>query len=68
MEVLSCPEEMEWDHRGGVVQEQEEAVVEGEEVLVGERATVLEPDPAVVAFAPTVGQKSLIKQELPAII
>jgi len=52
--------------RLGVVM-QEEVLDEVEEVVVGWEAYIPELDPVGIVSAPVVGQKFLIKQELPAI-
>ncbi len=67
LEVLACQGKTERDHRGGVVQEQEEVPVEGEEAAVGWGEHALEPDPREVVSALIAGQKFPIKQELLAI-
>ena len=52
--------------RLGVVM-QKEVLDEVEEVAVGWEAYIPELDPVGIVSAPVVGQKFLIKQELPAI-
>ena len=54
------------DPRGGAVQEQGEALTEGEEVEVGWGERAPEPDPVGIVSALVVGQDFLIKPGLPA--
>ena len=62
-----CLEEMALDLPGGVVQVQEEALVEEVPVRVEWAATAPEPDQAGIASAQVAGQRLRTRQELPAI-
>lgn len=58
---------MALDLPGGVVQAQEEVLVEEVPVRVEWEVLAPEPDPVGIAFAPIAGQRFLIERELLAI-
>ena len=58
---------MALDLPGGVVQAQEEVLVEEVPVRVEWAVTAPEPDPVGIASAPVAGQRLPTRQELPAI-